>query len=69
MEDLKAVRRQLAEAQDIPPYMVFHDATLLEMIAIRPANDTQLLEVSGVGQAKLQQYGAAFLEVLKKHTF
>ncbi len=69
MEDLKAVRRELAESQDIPPYMVFHDATLLEMIALRPANDAQLLEVSGVGQAKLQQYGAAFLQVLKKHTF
>jgi superfamily II DNA helicase RecQ len=39
------------------------------MIALRPANDAQLLEVSGVGQAKLQQYGAAFLQVLKKHTF
>lgn len=69
MEDLKAVRRQLAESQDIPPYMVFHDATLLEMIAQRPANNTQLLQVSGVGQAKLQQYGAEFLAVLKQHTF
>jgi len=68
MEDLKAVRRSLAESQDIPPYMVFHDATLLEMIAVRPKTEEQLLEVSGVGQAKLAQYGNAFLQVLAKHS-
>ncbi|XOV82642.1 MAG: DNA helicase RecQ [bacterium] len=67
MEDLKAVRRRLAESQDIPPYMVFHDATLRQMIAVRPRTAEQLLEVSGVGRAKLAQYGDAFLEVLARH--
>ena len=67
MEDLKALRAELAQAQGVPPYVVFHDATLVEMIQARPADHTALLEVTGVGQAKLQKYGDAFLAVLAKH--
>lgn len=61
---LKARRLALAREQGVPPYVIFHDATLLEILRRRPANAEQLAEVSGVGQVKLARYGQAFLEVL-----
>ncbi|RMF80592.1 MAG: DNA helicase RecQ [Nitrospirae bacterium] len=64
-ERLRATRRQLAEEQGVPPYVIFHDATLLEMAKRRPATPEALLEVSGVGEAKLARYGEAFLEALR----
>ena len=48
------------------PYMVFSDATLRAMVRRRPANVEELLEVSGVGRAKLQRYGDAFLEEVNR---
>ena len=48
----------------MPAYVVFSDATLAEMAARKPSTDTELLEVSGVGQSKLQRYGDAFLEAI-----
>ena len=67
MEDLKSLRKSIADEQEVPPYVVFHDATLLEMIEQRPTNSSELLNISGVGQSKLQRYGEAFLEVLHTH--
>lgn len=64
MDDLKALRKELADEQGVPPYVVFHDATLLDMIARRPASLADMLNVSGVGQSKLQKYGEQFLAVL-----
>ncbi|MFH1177770.1 MAG: RQC domain-containing protein, partial [Acidobacteriota bacterium] len=61
---LRALRRRLAEEQHMPAYMVFSDATLAAMAALRPRTREDLLCVSGVGQAKLSRYGDAFLEVL-----
>ncbi len=61
---LRACRKQLAEDGGVPPYVIFHDATLRDMLARRPASLEQLLEVNGVGRAKLERYGEAFLEVL-----
>ncbi|HEY8519384.1 MAG TPA: DNA helicase RecQ [Gammaproteobacteria bacterium] len=66
-EALRECRRRLAAEQNLPPYVIFHDATLLEMVATRPANAAELLAVSGVGQAKLDRYGERFLEVLRAH--
>ncbi len=66
-EVLRATRRTLAEAQGVPPYLIFHDATLLEMAVRRPASREQLLEVSGVGETKLSRYGETFLAVLRDH--
>jgi ATP-dependent DNA helicase RecQ len=63
-EALRAVRKQLADAQNVPAYVVFSDATLAEMAARKPATDAQLLEVNGVGQTKLERYGDAFLAVI-----
>ena len=64
-EDLKALRRELADARGVPAYIVFSDATLLAMAASKPQNEAELLNVSGVGPTKLETYGEAFLEVLR----
>ncbi len=63
-EELRAVRKQFADAQNVPAYVVFSDATLAEMAARRPATGAELLEVNGVGQTKLERYGEAFLAVI-----
>ena len=62
---LKAKRMELAREQGVPPYVIFHDSTLLEFINQRPASLTELGCISGVGQAKLARYGDAFLKVLE----
>jgi ATP-dependent DNA helicase RecQ len=64
-EDLKALRRELADARGVPAYIVFSDATLLAMATAKPRNEAELLNVSGVGPTKLERYGEAFLEVLR----
>ena len=61
---LKAWRLAQARDQGVPPYVVFHDRTLLELAAIRPTNRDQLGEVAGIGAAKLERYGTALLAVL-----
>ncbi len=63
---LRALRKQLADEYSVRPYMVFSDATLRAMVRRRPANVEELLEVSGVGRAKLQRYGDAFLEEINR---
>jgi ATP-dependent DNA helicase RecQ len=64
---LRALRRELADRAGVPAYIVFGDRVLLEMVAQRPQTPSAMLEVSGVGQAKLERYGAAFLEVIQQH--
>ncbi len=61
---LKEKRTELAKAQGVPPYVIFHDSTLLEMVNHKPTNLNELARISGVGQAKLERYGASFLEVI-----
>ncbi|MGF1550788.1 MAG: DNA helicase RecQ [Sphingomonadaceae bacterium] len=65
---LRARRREIAEAANVPPYVVFHDSTLREMAERRPATLSDLAGISGVGAAKLERYGARFLEVLRRFT-
>jgi ATP-dependent DNA helicase RecQ len=60
-ESLRALRRRLAEEQNLPPYVVFHDSTLREMVARKPASLAELGRLPGLGQAKLERYGAEFL--------
>lgn len=62
---LKAKRMELAREQGVPPYLIFHDSTLLEILNQKPASLTEMGQISGVGQAKLTRYGDAFLEVLE----
>jgi ATP-dependent DNA helicase RecQ len=64
---LRACRRELAKAQAVPPYVIFHDATLREMAALKPQTLGGLGQVSGVGARKLEAYGDAFLEVIRNH--
>lgn len=64
-EALRARRKALAEEQGVPPYVIFHDATLLELARRRPRNAAELLQVPGIGNAKLERYGAIFLEVIR----
>lgn len=61
---LRNCRMVLAEERNVPPYVIFHDSTLLDMLARRPANLAEMAEVSGVGEFKLKSYGQAFLDVL-----
>jgi ATP-dependent DNA helicase RecQ len=63
-EALRAARTALAKEQGVPPYVIFHDATLREMVDKRPSSIDELARVSGVGATKLERYGSAFLEVL-----
>ena len=64
---LKAVRRDLADKKKVPAYIVFSDATLIDMCKRLPTNPAEMLEVSGVGKQKLEIYGEAFLEVLREY--
>lgn len=65
--DLKALRKRLSEEQDLPPYVIFHDATLMEMVMYRPQTPQQFRRLNGVGERKLDLYGADFLEVISEH--
>ncbi len=62
---LRELRRELAEERGVPAYVVFSDATLLEMAALRPSSRQELLGVAGVGARKLERYGDRFLELLR----
>jgi ATP-dependent DNA helicase RecQ len=63
-EELRALRKRLADAQGVPPYIVFGDATLMQMACHRPGDEGALLEISGVGRHKLEKYGADFLAAI-----
>jgi ATP-dependent DNA helicase RecQ len=65
-EALRALRREIADREGVPPYVVFHDATLREMAAARPLSEGELLDVGGVGEKKLEKYGAEFLRLLRE---
>ncbi len=63
---LRACRRELALAAGVPPYVIFHDATLREMAQVRPKSLRDMALITGVGTRKLDAYGDAFLAVLKQ---
>ncbi len=63
---LRALRKELAERQDVPAYVVFSDRTLWDMIDRRPSTPEEMLRVHGVGQVKLERYGEAFLRALRE---
>jgi len=66
-EALRALRRELATEAQVPPYVIFHDAVLREMAAVRPATLAELGAISGVGARKLEAFGDAFLAVIRQH--
>lgn len=65
-EKLRSLRKQFSDREKVPPFTIFHDATLREMAAQRPQNEQELLAIKGVGKHKLQKYGKAFLECIRE---
>ncbi len=61
---LRAKRMELAKAQGVPPYVIFHDRTLAELAAARPKTARAMASIPGIGETKLERYGPAFLEIL-----
>jgi len=66
-EALRTCRKKLAEDINMPPYVVFHDATLMEMTASLPTTREQFAQLSGVGETKLEKYADVFLDVINQH--
>jgi superfamily II DNA helicase RecQ len=66
-EALRACRLNLAQKLHLPPYIIFHDTTLRDMVAKKPVRSEDLMRVSGVGEHKLKNYGEIFLEVIRSH--
>lgn len=64
---LRSLRKTIADAEDIAPYIVFNDATLSDMAKIKPTTSQAMLTVSGVGDTKLARYGDDFITVIKEH--
>ena len=64
---LKTRRTELADQAGVPPYVVFHDATLKEFVRARPDSEDAMLVLHGVGETKLKRYGEAFLAVIAEH--
>jgi len=63
---LKQLRRTLAEQQGVPPYVVFHDKTLRDMVYHMPENEQDMMRINGIGKIKLKRYGQAFLRLIKE---
>jgi len=63
-DELRGVRKQIADEAGVPPFVVFSDATLVEMAASRPRDERELLAITGVGEHKLRKYGAQFLAAI-----
>lgn len=65
-EALRALRRELAAAQNVPPYVIFHDATLMALAQARPGTLEAMGAISGIGSVKLEKYGARFLAAMAR---
>ena len=66
-DELRECRKYLAEEHNVPPYLIFHDATLKEMLDIMPMSGSELLTITGVGDSKLEKYGADFIEIISRY--
>jgi len=67
-EALRSKRREIADLQDVPPYVIFHDATLMAMLEAKPRTLKEMALISGIGNRKLELYGDQFLAVINKFT-
>ncbi|MCZ4429087.1 DNA helicase RecQ [Agrobacterium sp. SOY23] len=66
-EALRAKRMEIARSQNVPPYVIFHDRTLIELAAARPTSAKEMAQIPGVGETKLERYGPAFLDAIMQH--
>lgn len=64
-DKLKAKRLEIAKSENLPPYIIFHDKTLVEFAKIRPKSEKEMLNIGGVGKEKFKRYGLIFLEMIK----
>jgi ATP-dependent DNA helicase RecQ len=64
-EDLREVRKQIAETEKVPPFVIFSDAALKDMCAKLPKSTEEFLQVSGVGELKLKKYGLEFIQAIR----
>ncbi|MDD2769085.1 MAG: DNA helicase RecQ [Methylococcus sp.] len=64
---LRGLRRQLADEQEVPPYVILHDAVLIEMVERRPETHVQLARIPGIGERKLALYGDDFLALIREY--
>jgi superfamily II DNA helicase RecQ len=64
---LVALRKQIAKEVKLPPYIIFHDTSLKDMVSKMPTDLEEMKEISGVGEAKLEKYGKRFVEAILKH--
>jgi ATP-dependent DNA helicase RecQ len=65
--ELRKLRKQLSEDEGVPPYVVFNDATLLELAQYKPTTEAEMLNINGIGHRKLERYGALFLECIREY--
>jgi ATP-dependent DNA helicase RecQ len=65
---LKKVRLELSKARNLPPFIIFHDASLKDMAEKRPKSEEEFLNIKGVGEKKLKKYGDIFIEEIKNYT-
>ena len=63
-EALRELRKELADEQGVPPYVIFGDVTLVQMSRDKPSSEEELLEITGVGQVKLERHGDEFLAAI-----
>ncbi|OOH89690.1 ATP-dependent DNA helicase RecQ [Pasteurellaceae bacterium 15-036681] len=64
---LRFLRKQIADKENIPPYAVFNDATLQEMAEFMPETESEMLDINGVGERKLERFGPVFLKLIHEH--
>ena len=66
-EALKQCRKKLADQQGVPPFHIFHDATLMELMQYRPKSNAEMLTINGIGEVKLERFGDDFLQILAEY--
>ncbi len=64
---LNALRMEIAKAQHVPPYVIFHEKTLMEMVRQKPQSMDDMSDISGVGESKRARYGESFLHIITSH--
>jgi ATP-dependent DNA helicase RecQ len=64
---LVALRRDIAKEVKMPPYIIFHDSSLKDMVSKLPTDLEEMKDISGVGQSKLEKYGTRFIDIIKEY--
>ena len=64
---MKHLRKAIADEHNVPPFVIFSDATLIDMVQKLPMSKRDMLSVSGVGETKLERYGSAFLTLIEEY--